>query len=175
LIESWFKNRYYPFGWKIAMNASKRPWYDLHWSTAIIVLAMVVIAFLLEIQTDGTPANPGAYWGAKYQYGSPWIYLTRTVESTRTLGGPWWFYGDPSGREVFPLILTLDVTMCVVAIMLIAFLIECRCRSQNRWFQFTLREMICLMIIVAFMLSWTLTHRAEQKRIYEISEWSEGE
>ena len=148
----------------------KRPWHHLHWSTVIVILLMAGFMTIIEIHGEECKQKPMTV-ELPFQHGSPWIYLKRDVtplgDYERHYLDAWDFHGKPGSHKFSLLYLILDLLLVLTIIIMIAYLFEYHSRHRTRWFQFTLIELMLLILITAFVLSWWVTHQNQRIRELE--------
>jgi hypothetical protein len=157
-----------------------RKWYRLHLSTWVVIL--LTSLFLLIIEGPGETIEQivvGTGSGDFFLHGWPWCYLYR-FEYIRTgvyswierppwlIPHAWNHFAEGDIREFSLCYLVLDLFVCLTIILVIAFLFEWRRRLRTRLFQFTLRELLLLMLLTAGVLSWWRIHHGRRIRELKI-------
>ncbi len=180
----------------------RRPWHRLHLSTWLVLFLTLAILILLivpgEYPSDQwkmyLPYNPDAssHLGYCFQHGWPWKYLDTYIHHPKfsipilgesdfadyfgypnwILSDSWKFAGDEDA-EFSPIMLFLDMIAAALIIFLIAAVVEWRRRRIGHIWQFTLRELLLVMVILAVILAWWRTNHVrlqKEKDILQISE-----
>jgi hypothetical protein len=162
---------------------SKRPWHRLHLSTWVVIFLLAGLFAIVEVPGEAQydmiaegfsiSGGGGMVFGETFSHGWPWEYLTRyegaclvgTVEVPWLAPRAWKIFRSSQSREFSLLDAALDLAVCLAIIAAIAVIFELRRRKRTRLFQFTLRELLFLMLITAGVLSWWRTHH--NQRIHE--------
>jgi hypothetical protein len=126
-----------------------------------------VIAFGHSLSGGG-----GMAYGESFSHGWPCEYLFRNQGacSSKWIDVPWiapraWnFFSDSQSREFSSLHAILDVAVCLAIMAAVAIGFEWRRRRRTRLFQFTLRELLLLMLLTAIALSWWRMHHDQRVR-----------
>jgi hypothetical protein len=176
----------------------RRPWHRLHLSTWLVLIFTLGILILLivpgEIPGDSSgqflPYNPIPQISAPFifQHGWPWAYLEQGVADpdfsipiwgeVENFDYPPWFYvcgWSLTGEDTnfSPIILLLDIIFAASILFLVAISFEWRRRRIVRIWQFTLRELLLVMILLAVLLSWWRTNHVRLQKEKEILHFSE--
>jgi hypothetical protein len=153
------------------------------------VLILLTAGVLIIVEVPGglegvsiaegySPSGGGVVYGEYFLHGWPWIYLNRYEGSSDAdtcsdeMKAPWlmrraWNLCSNSQSRVFSFFdLILDILIGFIILLVIAFCFEWRRRLRNRLFQFTLREILSLMLITAAVLSWWRIHH--NHRVHEL-------
>ncbi|MBN1911146.1 MAG: hypothetical protein JW818_15475 [Pirellulales bacterium] len=150
--------------------ASRRPWWRLHLLTWV-VLAVVTVALVLIM----VPAD--RMFNGDHGHGWPWVFLRHTdfeawfiriTQQPVSEPEPWlpeywtnapWAYarnwGLTGDAPVFsPLQLVGDVLIAVLILAVAGAAFECWRRRRRRIWQFSIREMLLLTLVIALVLGW---------------------
>jgi hypothetical protein len=133
----------------------------------------------------------GILFAEEFSHGWPWYYLERDGGNTtvNTSKVPWlvpraWKFWEnassspttvssPNPSAFFPLFFFLDALVCLAILGVAIFLFEWRRRRHSHLFQFTLRELLLLVLVAAVVLSWWKVHHNQRVRELEIVEANE--
>ncbi len=142
-----------------------RPWYRLHLSTWLFALLVTAVLVLLVV--------PGESWEVSskmetFEHGWPWLHLQRTIaNSPRPLGvydDVPWLYREAWGLAVgvtdfSPSKLVGNAAIALLILVVAAAGFEWWRRRRRRLWQFSLRELLVVTLLVAIALSWWQCHR----------------
>ena len=163
----------------------RRKWYLLHLSTWVVILLTIGFVAILELpgETQGTmvaagdgPSGGGIVYGESFLHGWPWIYLDRyegvslahtfsdTQKAPWLIPRAWKIYSNSESSEFTLIYLILDLFVGSIIILTVAVLFEWRRRLRTRLFQYTLRELLLLMLLTACVLSWWQMHHLRRIR-----------
>jgi hypothetical protein len=154
----------------LAPIAKSRRWYQLHRSTWLIMPLGLAVAVLIDL-----PGGTGWYpdydsWMAREAvvHGWPMTFLWRTPQGWRNMPEdakpnlPWNF--ADSTRHFLFLPLAIDVVVAAAGLAIFATLVEWRRRRLQRFAQFSLRELLIVITLVAIALGcWNQRYRADQE------------
>jgi hypothetical protein len=170
----------------------KRPWYRLHLSTWFLVLVATGLAAIMIVpgETDieqvghvyGGPSGNYGIFEESFRHGWPWEYYYRReakifsdsfenrTKAPWLVPRAWMLFDSDSNLNSFSYIfLMLDIVVGATIVLIATLLFEWRRRLRTRWFQFTLRELLSLLLIVAILLSWWRVHHNQRMREMEIA------
>ena len=178
--------------------APRRPWYRLHLSTWVVLFVALIVLVLLIVPgelIDGDTRSylpyaplPEAPSPGSFQHGWPWTYLERAADgadfSARIWGGdawvsypPWcyvcaWSFAGDDGTVFWPGVLVLDIVAAALILFLTAATVEWRRRRLRHIWQFTLRELLLVMLLLAVMLAWWRTNHVRLGREKDVLHFS---
>jgi hypothetical protein len=153
--------------------APRRPWHRLHLSTWMVLILITSILVLLIVPAEFAENTH------IFQHGWPWPYLARHFEYTEPSISqldeyeysniPWlnifcWNIFTGNDFILFPLMLAIDIIVAISILGIVAIYVEWRRRQRWRVWQFTLRELLLLTIILAVILSWWRTNHLRFQR-----------
>jgi len=177
----------------VLRHERRRSWYRLHRSTFAILLLVAALLVLLVVPGEYTGYSPaeeilGLGTPLTFEHGWPWVYLRRLVElppSTprATLphhgvpwlqGRAWSFEGDLGSHPAWAdgdaeqwtwWALALDGFVALAILAIVAAALEWRRRRRPIW-QFSLTELLSLMLLLAAALGWWKfhAHRSQDER-----------
>lgn len=145
----------------LAKPTRKRPWYELHLSTVIIVLLLAGFMTFIEIHGNIKNTDRLKTELRTYQHGSPWIYLEREVRPLdyhRSTFEAWGFDSDPNSRKFSSLLLLLDLLLAVTVLILAGSLIEHCIRKAG----FTPIALWLLILLAGCMIWWCVIHHNQR-------------
>jgi len=148
-----------------------RPWYELHWSTVIVILLMVGFMTIIEIHGHIKPQRLSKRVGETYQHGTPWIYLERESESAfdpHVDLDAWSFNGKPGSRTFSLFYLLLDLLLVLIVIILVGSLIE-HCRRESPV------ALLLLTLLAACVIWWCVVYHNQRIRELKNVGHSQGE
>ena len=165
----------------------KRPWYRLHVSTWMVIVIVAGFLAIIVIPGEfngltGRVSSSGFEEGENFLHGWPWVYLDRFEIVNTASYNPdineanppwripraWKCYSSAESSKFTLSCLIFDLLVGATGILTIAFLFEWRRRYRNRLFQFTLRELLMLMLVTALVFSWWRVHHNQRIREQEI-------
>jgi hypothetical protein len=144
-------------------ETTKRPWHRLHFSTWLLILACLALLIVIVAPGEFCGGTVGSI--VKLKHGWPWTFVSRQD-----------FYYPPYDPEVWPgwtmswtwpfegeilvfdrLNLALDILVALGIIGAIGIALEMR-RRRRKLYQWTLREMLCFVLLTACFFSWFAVH-----------------
>ncbi len=165
----------------------RRPWWRLHLSTWVVVLLTAAVLVLIIVPGEKTilAFSSGPWDKVQYSHGWPWAWLEQIEWERTTLynGEPpeplWrfmpWLSDDAwkfTGDEVqFRFSMFAFDPAIAAAIVVIAAAFEVWRRRRYRLWQFSLRELFVLTLVVAVVLGWWQGHR--RRRLHELEALSQ--
>lgn len=171
-------------------KSPRRKWYRLHLSTWAVILLLLGFFIVVEIPGEigyemiaegvSLSGGGGMVFGETFSHGWPWAYLDRYGGTSPGNASdiPWlvpraWKFWSQDKSNLFeftfsPFYLFLDMLVCLAIICIAASLFEWRRRYRTRLFQFTLRELLLLVLIVAGVFSWWRVHHNRRMRELEL-------
>ena len=154
----------------------KRPWYRPHRSTYVVLTLTAIVLVLLIVPGElAEMHSPGA---VVVRHGWPWeFYAHRAVSPVN----PFWASRAPwrttEGWRFSPAIapfrlsvLALDTLVGAMIFAVVGSIYECWRRRRYRPWQFSLREVFAVTLVVAAIGSWYRVNRNRADREQEIDE-----
>ncbi len=159
------------------------PWYRMHLSTWIALLPVSAVLTILIVPGEIQYSSYGSYGLMVFlQHGWPWPYIEERIHTLPPPAEPadlpqvpsswmipWaWSYGG----MVEPVLLRnliWDVAVAMLLVVLAAIALECR-RRRRRLSQWTLRELLFGVLLVACFFAWWQVNnhrRADEERVLQ--------
>ena len=180
----------------VLRHERRRSWYRLHPSTFAILLLAAALLVLLVVPgeyTDYVSAEKAFGLGPlTFEHGWPWVYLRRLVKLPPSTprptlphhGVPWlqgrawsfegnlgsqptWLDGDAEQWTWWAVALDGLVALAILAI--VAAALEWRQRRRRIW-QFSLTELLSLMLLLAAALGWWKFHAGRSQNEREVAD-----